>query len=298
MPSIPLVQFAQFAVTVGVAPLLHGAMRALRAKLQGRPGPSPFQPYRDLAKLMQKEALLPEETSLLARSAPPVALGTALTFASLVPIGLPGGTDSLSGAWIDVVALAFMLAAARFVLALAALDSRSAFAGMAASREATFAALIEPALLLTLLGGAVCGRGTALASVAGLPFGVAGAAAIAAFFLVLVAETARVPVDNQETHYELTMIHEGLVIEYSGWQLAMLALAAQVRQICFFVLAAALLPGAGWWAGIAWIPFLAFAVTLVETFRARLRLFEIPKLLTAAFLLAAASLTLRGIAML
>jgi formate hydrogenlyase subunit 4 len=278
----------QALLIIALAPLLHGAMKRLRARLQRRPGPPVVQPYRDLAKLLKKEALLPEGTSVLTVIAPGIALGVALTFAAALPF-IAGGA---AGA-IDVVALVFLLALGRFALGLAALDTRSAFAGMAASREMTFASLVEPTLLLALLGGAALGYGTSMAALVHVPFGLAGTLAFAALFLALLAETARVPIDNQETHYELTMIHEGLVLEYSGWQLALVQFAAQVRQMSWFVLATLLLPGGSWWAHLAWIGAIAVAITIVETASAKVRLFEVPQLLTIAFVLAATSIGLR-----
>jgi formate hydrogenlyase subunit 4 len=278
----------QILAIVLLAPLLQGAMKQFRARLQGRPGPSPLQPYRDLAKLWGKEALLPEGASPIALAAPGIVLGVALTFVSALPF-LPR-RESLSP--IDVVALAFLLGLGRFVLTLAALDTRSAFAGMAASREATFGALAEPALLVALLGAAALGNGTHFTALFSVPFGPESVLAFAAFFLVSLAETGRVPIDNQETHYELTMIHEGLLLEYSGWQLALLHLAAYVKQFGFLLLAAMLLPGAGFWADAAWMIALAAAITLVENALAKLRLFEVPQVLATAFILAATSIAL------
>lgn len=278
----------QICAVVLLAPFLQGAMKQFRARLQGRPGPSPLQPYRDLAKLWGKEALLPEGASPIAFAAPGIVLGVALTFVSALPF-LPR-RESLSP--IDIVALAFLLGLGRFVLTLAALDSRSGFAGMAASREATFGALAEPALLVALLGAAALGNGTHFTALFSVPFGPESVLAFAAFFLVSLVETARVPIDNQETHYELTMIHEGLLLEYSGWQLALLHLAAYVKQFGFLLLAAMLLPGAGFWADAAWMIAIAAAITLVENALAKLRLFEVPQVLATAFILAATSIAL------
>jgi formate hydrogenlyase subunit 4 len=278
----------QALALVACAPLLQGAMRSLRARLAGRPGPSLLQPYRDLAKLCGKEALLPDDVSPLVRVAPGIVFGVALTFAATVPFFAAGALE----ATVDVVALAFLLGLGRFVLTLAALDTRSAFAGMAASREASFGGLVEPALLLALLGAAVSGGGTRFSALSTLPLDAASTLAFAAFALVVLVETARVPIDNQETHYELTMIHEGLLLEYSGAQLALLQAAAYVKQIAFFAVAALLLPGDAWWAHAGWMAALAIAVTLVETALAKLRLFEVPQVLGAAFILAATSIGL------
>jgi len=280
----------QVFVIVALAPLIHGAMKRLRANLQGRPGPSPLQPYRDIRKLWKKEALLPTDSSVIARIAPGVSIGVAVTFA----VALPVVSQVHGGGVIDVIALAFLLGIDRFVLALAALDTRSAFAAMASSREMTFGSLIEPALLVALLGGAALSGDTSLSLLLGQQFGLASALAFAAFFLVMLAETSRIPIDNQETHYELTMIHEGLELEYSGWMLAMLQLASQIRQVCFMVLASMLLPGGlSLWTHLPWIIAVMIAVTSVETLFAKVRLFEVPHLLGSAFILAATSVGLR-----
>jgi formate hydrogenlyase subunit 4 len=273
---------------IAFAPLVHGAMKRLRARLQRRPGPAVIQPYRDLVKLWRKDALLPDEASVLTILAPGIVLGVAVTFAAVIPIAVAGAP-----ATIDVVALVFLLTVGRFVLSLAALDTRSAFAGMAASREMTFGSLVEPTLLVALLGGAALGYGTGIAELQQIPVRLAGMLAFAAFFLVLLSETARVPIDNQETHYELTMIHEGLVLEYAGWQLALLQFAAHIRQLSWLFLAAFLLPGDAWWAHALWVAAIAVAITVVETAWAKVRLFEVPQLLTTAFVLAATSIGLR-----
>jgi formate hydrogenlyase subunit 4 len=277
----------QVAIITALAPLVQGAMRRLRARLQGRPGPVLIQPYRDLAKLWKKEALLPEGTSLVAAAAPGFVMGVALTFAAALP--LTTGASAI----IDIVALAFLLASGRFVLSLAALDTRSAFVAMAASREMAFASLAEPTLVIALLGAATLGRGPLPAALSFAPFSLAGALAFLAFFIVVLFETARIPVDNQETHYELTMIHEGLTLEYSGWHLMLVQYAAYIRQLCFFMLASLLLPGSNLFAHVGWACALAITITIVETMFARLRLFEVPELLTTALILAATSIGLR-----
>ena len=292
-----MITLAQTLLVVALAPLVQGMMKTLRARLQGRPGPPIVQPYRDLAKLWAKEAVLAEGTSWITYAAPGIALGVALTFVAALPL-LPAGPSTSSGqagldAIVDVVALALLLGVERFVLTLAALDTRSAFAGMAASRAATFGALVEPTLLVALLGAASVGHGTQLSALIELPFGPASVLAFAAFFLIALAETARVPIDNQETHYELTMIHEGLQLEYGGWQLALIRTAAYIKQLGFLALAAMLLPGQAWWAHGAWVVAIAVAITLVETALAKLRLFEVPQILSTAFILAATSIGLR-----
>jgi formate hydrogenlyase subunit 4 len=265
----------QLALLILLAPFLQGAMRSIRAKLQGRPGPTPIQPYRDLRKLWAKEAVLPDRSSAIVVAAPGIALGASLAFASLVPPVLGQGTPA-----VDAVAMALFLALGRFALVLAALATRSGFAAMAASREMTFASLTEAPLIL------------ALVSVAGVYAPVAGVVSAAALLLVMLAETARMPVDNQETHYELTMIHEGLVLEYAGWQLALLHAAAYIRQAAFVVLAALMLPGGGP-ATFGWIALFIAIMPLVERTYAKLRLFEVPQLFASATVLALAGIGLR-----
>lgn len=253
-----------------LAPLLHGIMKKCRALLQGRRGPTIVQPYRDFAKLWKKEALLADGAQI-AGCVPGIVLGVALTFAVLVTHNGP----------LDIVGVALLLAAGRFALTLAALETRSPFAGMAASREMTFSALTEPTLLLALFAAVSSAREPA-----------AQAPAFAALFLMTLAETARIPVDNQETHYELTMIHEGLLLEFSGWHLALLQAAAQIRQACYILLLVSVLPGTPWRHAFD-IVAIAGAITLVETFFARLRLFEVPQLLATAFIFAGCSVVVR-----
>jgi formate hydrogenlyase subunit 4 len=257
----------------------------LRAKLQGRPGPSALQPYHDLRKLWSKEALVPATSSGLIIAVPGLVLGAALTLAALVP-PLAGG--STAG---NAIAIVLLLVLSRFVLVLAALDTRSSFAAMAGSREMTFACLTEAPLLLALLSASFGGNGLATASANG-ETPVAGILAAGALLLVMLSETARIPVDNQETHYELTMIHEGLGLEYGGWALACIGLAAHVRQGAFFVLAARTLPGTSA-VTLLWIAALIVVMPVVERVYAKMRLFEVPQLFASATVLALASVGLR-----
>ena len=278
-------QIVQIALLALFAPLLQGVLSRLRARMQGRPGASVWQPYRDLRKLWGKDAVIPQR-SMLVLVAPGVALGVAVTFIAVVP----SITATDASAWrIDAVALALLLALGRFVAVLAALDTRSAFEGMAAGREIAFASLTEAPLILALLGSAFLSDG----GLAHAPNGIwTDALAAGALLLVMLSETARIPVDNQQTHYELTMIHEGLVLEYSGWQLAMLHYAAYLRQAGFFVLAALLMPGSGV-ATLGWIAAVGACIVLIETIYAKLRLFEVPQLFASALILSLASIGLR-----
>jgi formate hydrogenlyase subunit 4 len=258
----------QFALVIALAPCVHGVLASLRARLQGRPGPSPLQPYRDLRKSWAKEALFRAGTSPLMIAVPGVVFGVALTFAALLP-ALAGPRPFV----IDAIAIALVLALGRFALVLAALDTRSSFAAMAASREMTFASLTEAPLIVALVAGG-------------------GALAAAALMLVMLAEIARIPVDNGETHYELTMVHEGLALEYSGWQLALVQAAAHVRQASFIVLAALMLPGAPALA-MLWIAAILVLLPVVERLYAKMRLFDVPQLFASATVLALASIGVR-----
>ncbi len=265
----------QVIVLLAIAPALQGVLAALRARLSGRPGPPVIQPYRTLRKLLNKEALVPAHTSIVPLLAPGVALGSTVTLAILVP-PIAHGRLSIS----SVLAIAFTLALGRFVLVVAALDTRSAFAGMAASREMLFASLTEAPLILALatsqLGSDLFG--SLLAS--------------AGFLIIILAETARMPVDNQETHYELTMIHEGMLLEYGGPPLAALTYASYVRQAALFVLAALLLPG-GALVACGAVVTIAVIVPVIERSFAKMRLFEVPTLFVAALILTLASIAIR-----
>lgn len=265
---------AQPLAVIVLAPLLQGLLRSARARFSGRPGPVPWQPYRDLWKLAGKEALATERTSWVFLAAPGAVLGVALTFVWVLP---PLSSSGHALRAFDPVALVLLLALGRFVLVLAALDTRSSFEDMAAGREITFGALTEAPLILALVGGALAG-GT-----------LGGLLAACALLLVMLSETARIPVDNQETHYELTMIHEGLLLEYSGWHLAAVQAAAYLRQAAFFLLAAFLLSGAGAIA-LLWVLGLAAFVALLESVSAKWRLFDVPQLFSAALVLAVAAL--------
>jgi len=257
-----------------LAPLVQGFIATLHARLVGRPGPPPLQPYRKLRKLWRKEALVPAGASPLFLAAPGIALGASITLSALIP---PLGAQPRIA---DAIAIALTLALWRFALVLAALDTRSAFEGMAASREVTFGSLTEAPLILALASLAF-GSGAALASIL----------ASAGLLIVCLSETARIPVDNQETHYELTMIHEGLILEYSGRHLAMLQYASWIRQLSLLLLAAMILPG-GAIATLAWLLLFIIAIPLVERLVAKMRFFEVPVLFATATILALTSVVM------
>lgn len=287
----------QALLLLALSPLLQGLIKKVKARLQNRQGPPLLQAYRDLAKLFRKEAVVPEPASWIFAAAPYIAFGAVLAAGLLVPLvpgllpsqGYPGG----------VIALTFLYALARFVAALAALDGGSAFGGMGASRELAVAALVEPALLMSLFTVALPAGSTDLeamrrAVAAGGLFSAPHFLALAGFLVVLVAETGRIPVDNPDTHLELTMMHEGMILEHSGRHLALAQWAYMVKQFTLCALVAHLfLPWGAWGGGgpaaagavlAGKLAFLGILLAVVETACAKLRLFRVPDLLGASFL--------------
>jgi formate hydrogenlyase subunit 4 len=223
---------------LGLAPLLQGGIKTIKARWQGRRGPGLLQSYRDLAKLMTRESVVSDRASWVFRAAPAVYGAAILGGAILVPTV---ARQSAAAGLGDVIVFVGLLALARFALALAALDSASAFGGMGASREVAFAALVEPALLLVLFTSALPAGSTAFAAlVGGREPRAAALLAFGALLIVVIAETGRIPIDNPDTHLELTMIHEGMLLEYSGRPLAILHWLSQVKQLALLALVAAL----------------------------------------------------------
>ena len=292
---------AQPLLLMLIAPGLQGFIKRLKAMLQGRQGPGVLQPYADLAKLLRKGAVVPETSSWIFAVAPTVTLSATIVASLLVPtvfLRAPLGVG-------DVLVLAGLLALARFAMALAALDTGSAFAGMGASREMAIASLVEPALVTAVLAlGAAAGTmdlGGLAAAGAGagwLALGPSHLLAAAALLVVAIAETGRLPVDNPDTHLELTMVHEGMLLEYSGRPLALLTLAAEVKQVVVLSLLAGLvLP----WGLGAYLPvaITAYVVKLlglgallacIESAYAKLRILRLPDLMATAFALGGLSL--------
>lgn len=297
----------QFILLLAVSPLVTGVIRTLKARLQIRRGPGILQPYRDIYKLFQKEMVVPDTASWLF-SATPYIVFIATAIAGLMipmisaeaPLGLFGG----------VLAIVYLLGLGRFFLALGGLDTGSSFGGLGSSREMTIAALAEPAMMLAVFTVAIGANSTNLSEVARVAIGNYGRflapaqmLAFAAMFLVLIAETGRIPVDNPATHLELTMIHEAMILEYSGPYLALIEWASSIKQLLLMTLLInAFLPFgldlewsfAGTLASLGYLLLkllaLAVAVVLVETSNAKMRFFRVPELLAVAFTLAALAL--------
>jgi formate hydrogenlyase subunit 4 len=297
----------QVAVVVVGAPLLVGVMRQVRARLEGRVGAGIGQPWRDLRKLFRRQPVTPEGTGWAFRFAPLVLLATSLVLAAVVPLLT---TASPLDPAADLFAVVGLLALGTVALALAALDTGTAFGGMGASREMTVLALVEPTILLAVFALSARVGSTNLGAIVTAtlqdPTRVASPASLlaaVALVVVTVAETGRLPVDNPATHLELTMIHEAMVLEYAGGDLALVELAAAIRLTVLLGLSATLF--APWGiatAGLAALPLALLAVVVkvsvlgvvlagLEVFIAKLRLFRIPELLAGSFLMALLAVT-------
>lgn len=286
-----------------LAPLLLGWVRWVKARLLGRRGASPLQPWRDIRKLLRKRPVLAEHATIVTRATPHAALAATLLAALLVP-GFAAGM--VLSPMADLVFLAGLLALARMALALAGWDAGNGFGAMGAGREMLFAPFAEAALLVSLLSLSVLAGGTALDAVSAL-FREGGQGirvsllfALLAILAVAVAENARVPVDNPATHLELTMVHEAMILEASGRHLALWEMQAAVKLLLWMaLLLAVFLPfgtapaGAGplAWAGglLLWagkLMLLGTALAVFETGIAKMRVFRVPEFLGAALLLA------------
>ena len=303
----PIAILSQTALLLLLAPLVTGCIRNWKARLQNRRGPRIVQPYFDLLKFLRKDMVISEHASWVFSAAPYVVFITAMLVGLMVPMVTTQAPLSLFGGILAVVGL---LALGRFFLALGGLDPGSAFGGMGSSREMTIAAIAEPALMLAIFTVAITVGSTDLSHMVAAAqqpgwnlFNPTHLMAFAALFIVLLAETGRVPIDNPATHLELTMIHEAMLLEYSGRYLALMEWGASIKQLVLMaILANIFLPvglatdgsagtlGLGLAIFLGKILLLSATVVLVETVNAKLRLFRVPDLLSAAFVLAAMAL--------
>jgi formate hydrogenlyase subunit 4 len=280
---------------LALAPLLPGLVQHWKARLQGRRGPSPLQPYRELRRLWGKSVVDVEGTTVLYRLAPAVSAAALAAAVLVVPVASRGPDLGLGR---DVLALAGLLALARFALASASWDTANGFALMGASRDLTISVFVEATLVLAVgLAALVSGTTDLLGMVAATAGGHVWSSpalplASAAFALVVVAETGRQPVDNPDTHLELTMIHEGPLLEYAGRDLAMLQWAAAARHWLVLVLAAQVFVPhpENVWAQLAVLPatlvVLCGALALTETLVAKMRILVVPRLVAGGALVA------------
>ena len=282
-------------LALALSPLLLGVINRTKAAFGGRRGPPLLQPYYDLAKLFQKGATYSRTTTWLFRAGPLLSLACALSALLIVPLGGIGGLVAFPG---DLVLFAYLFGLMRFIMVLAALDTGSAFEGMGASREVQFAMLAEPALLIGLGALAASSRELSLSGLFAQPLAATPASLpvlwilAGAFLIVLLAENARIPVDDPTTHLELTMIHEVMLLDHSGVDLALAEYAAAVK---LWVLGALVVGVALPWRsatglgnlgqGLVGLLVLAVVVGLIESAMARLRLVRVPQLLVTAAVL-------------
>jgi formate hydrogenlyase subunit 4 len=293
-------QALQMLLVLALAPLVLGVTRKVRARLLRRVGPPAWQPYIDVWKLMHKEAVLAHNASWLYRVTPYFVFAATWIAAALVPTYAANLMFSWSA---DLIAIVALLATARFALALAGMDVGTAFGGIGSSREMMIASLAEPAMLLVVFSVALI-AGTTQLSIIGATFADASVGlrvslglALIAFVFVAIAENARIPIDNPATHLELTMVHEAMVLEYSGRHLAMIEAAAALKLLLYFSLIACLFApfgmattdktthaiAVGLMAYLAKIFLLALLLPIGETAVAKMRVFRYPVFLGGAF---------------
>ena len=297
----------QLALVSIVAPLLSGLIKTLKARLQNRRGPNILQTYRDIFKLLRKGMVIPETASWIFSATPYIVFATAVLVGLMIPMAATDAPLSLFG---GVLAVVYLLALGRFFLALGGLDAGSSFGGLGSSREMTISAIAEPAMMLAIFTVALAASSTNLSEMAKVAvsqswkfLAPSQMLAFAALFIVLIAETGRLPVDNPATHLELTMIHEAMVLEYSGPYLALIEWGASIKQLVLMTLVVNTFFPFGlsldWTArGLALglvfyfvkILVLASLIVLVETTNAKLRLFRVPELLMVSFILGALAL--------
>ena len=297
-----LIEIIQIAVLLIGAPLFAGWVKMVKCWSQGRTSPSLTQPYRDLCKLFSKDITLAENSSWIFRSTPYLVFGVTVLAGGIIPFI---SADLPLSATADVIALVSLFAIARFFTALAGMDIGTSFGGMGSSREMTIASLAEPAMLMAIFAVSLACKSTSLSQMAlvvsqgysilrpSLAF------ALLAFILIALTETGRVPVDNPATHLELTMIHEAMILEYSGRHLALLEWAKMMKLYLFITLGIAVffpwgIDKTGGGAGLA-SAFLIMAfklalsgvgVVLIETGLAKMRIFRVTEFLGSAFLFA------------
>jgi formate hydrogenlyase subunit 4 len=303
-----VVGLLQVALVAAGAPLVTGLLRTLKARLVGRRGPSPLQPYADLRKLLAKDAVVSITTSWIFRATPWVLFASMLAASLVVPLVVSRPGLAFAG---NIILVMYLFMLGTFFLALAGLDAGSAFGGMGSSREVAVAALAEPTVILAVFALALRAGTTNLGGIVEhlgaqpyLAVNPGHLLAFAAFFIVMIAETGRLPVDNPATHLELTMIHEAMVLEYSGHYLALVEWASSMKLLLFLALLANLFFPAGVPDRVAPLPLLlgllalvskllvlVGALALIETSVAKLRLFRVPELLAGSFALAVLSVT-------
>ncbi|MGA7956958.1 MAG: NADH-quinone oxidoreductase subunit H [Xanthobacteraceae bacterium] len=304
------IQGAQMLLVLLLAPLFVGFLRKMKARLLRRQGPPLIQPYRDLVRLTRKEVVLAENASWLFRVTPYLIFAATWVAASLVPTFRTDLTFSWSADFIAIIAL---LGSARFFLALAGLDVGTSFGGIGSSREVMIASLAEPAMLMIVFTLALIAGSTQLSTMAAfmaspaVGLRVSLGMGLVALIMVAIAENGRIPIDNPATHLELTMVHEAMVLEYSGRHLALIELSGALKLILYVSLIACLFAPWGIESAAAAVPTLAlgaaayigklavggFLLALFETSVAKMRVFRVPEYLGAALMLGLLATLLR-----
>src|SRR5262249_25222036 len=287
---------------LALAPALTGLVRLVKSRLLGRRGAPVWQPYRDVLRLLRKEAIVADSASWLFRVTPYVVFTAIWLGASLIPTYTTG---VLLGPAADLIALVALLGTARFFTALAGMDVGTSFGGIGSSREMMIASLAEPAMLMVIFTLSLLIGSTSLSSIAAfllqhdVGLRVSLGLGLIALLMVAIAENARVPVDNPATHLELTMVHEAMVLEYSGRHLALIELSASLKLLLYVSLIACLFAPWGMEVPTAGTAFLAvglasyigklavggFLLALFETSIAKMRVFRVPEFLGAALML-------------
>ena len=302
MFSSYILEVVQIVILLAAAPVFIGWVRTLKCWFQGRTTAGIFQPYRDLTKLFHKDIVLAENASWIFRITPYLIFGFTVLIGAIIPVL---SVDLPLSSTADVIAIVSLFAMSRFFTALAGMDIGTAFGGMGSSREMTIASLAEPAMLMAVFTVSLASKSTSLSQMAqviahgDLVLRPSLAFALLAFIFISLAETGRIPVDNPATHLELTMIHEAMILEYSGRHLALIEWAGMMKLYLFAVLGiAAFFPwGIAEAGNLIAIPIaiLVLAVKLVlagvglvliETGLAKMRFFRVPEFLGSAFLFA------------
>jgi formate hydrogenlyase subunit 4 len=297
-----LLAFLQLMLTVALAPLLTGFVRLIKARMCGRQGPSLFQPYRDVLRLLRKDAVLAHNASWIFRVAPYMIFTAIWVGAVIVPTFTTGLVLAPTA---DLIALVAFLGSARFLLALAGMDIGTSFGGLGSSREMMIAALAEPAMLMVTFTMALLVHSTSLPSIAiyflthDISLRISLVLALISLLLVSIAENARIPVDNPATHLELTMVHEAMVLEYSGRHLALIEMAAMLKMLLYIsLIACVFFPwglamdtsndaalAIGLVSYVAKLAAGGLALAVFETSIAKMRVFRVPEFLGSALLL-------------
>ncbi|MBI5643085.1 MAG: NADH-quinone oxidoreductase subunit H [Deltaproteobacteria bacterium] len=297
-----IIEGLQILIVLAASPLLVGWVRMLKCWAQGRRSAGILQPYRDLYKLFMKDIVLAENASWIFRFTPYAVFGATLMAGAIIPII---SVDLPLAATADIIALVALFAIARFFTALAGMDNGTAFGGMGSSREMMVASLAEPAMLMSVFTVSLVSHSTSLSHMVhavienAIMLRPSLAFALLAFLLIAIAETGRIPVDNPATHLELTMIHEAMILEYSGRHLALIEWAGMMKLFLFGSLGVALflpwgiagrndftmVPIAFLTLGIK-LALIGILIVLIETRFAKMRIFRVPEFLGSAFLLA------------